>query len=372
MHSIVRSWVTKSALALNLTTSLLTSSVALAELAPAPSSATGSAEAAPGEPSPLAKIAGLRSGAGARLAPAAAAKLEAMSDDALVALMEAPEGTAHSAEEQAIREAVGKEAFESQLSYEKGDIQIGDGLATLRLGEDFRYLDPKDAETLLVEGWGNPPGSRTLGMIVPVGVSPLDDTRGWAVVVSYTEEGYVEDDDAADIDYDDLLDDMKKDTLESNEQRAKEGYGALELVGWAAPPRYDAATHRLYWAKELKFEGSPENTVNYAIRVLGRKGVLELNAVGGMSQLAIVTREMEKVLPRAEFESGSRYADFNPSVDKVAAYGIGGLIAGKILAKAGIFAALVKLLIAGKKLVFIAVIAFGAGIAKLLRGRSAE
>ena len=30
---------------------------------------------------------------------------------------------------------------------------------------------------------------------------------------------------------------------------------SMELVGWAAPPRYDKATHKLYWAKELKVDG---------------------------------------------------------------------------------------------------------------------
>ncbi|TYA89160.1 DUF2167 domain-containing protein, partial [Seonamhaeicola marinus] len=37
-----------------------------------------------------------------------------------------------------------------------------------------------------------------------------------------------------------------------------------------------------------------------------------------------------------------RYSDFNPDIDQVAAYGIGGLIAGKILAKAGFFAVILK------------------------------
>ena len=45
---------------------------------------------------------------------------------------------------------------------------------------------------------------------------------------------------------------------------------------------------------------------------------------------------------RVEFDDGNRYSDFNPDIDTVAAYGIGGLIAGKLAAKAGIFALLAK------------------------------
>ncbi|MGH9940273.1 MAG: DUF2167 domain-containing protein, partial [Blastocatellia bacterium] len=46
--------------------------------------------------------------------------------------------------------------------------------------------------------------------------------------------------------------------------------------------------------------------------------------------------------PFVEFNEGHRYGDYVAGVDKVAAYGIGGLIAGKLAAKAGLF----KLLLA--------------------------
>ena len=44
------------------------------------------------------------------------------------------------------------------------------------------------------------------------------------------------------------------------------------------------------------------------------------------------------VLSMPEFTEGSRYTDYVPSTDKVAAYGIGGLIAGSIAQKLGLFA----------------------------------
>lgn len=298
------------------------------------------------------------------------AKLEQMSDEEIGALLDTATPDQLGAEQVEVRAALGKVFFERQLKYQTGDIKIGEGLATLHLGKEFRYLNPADSEKLLVDGWGNPPGSTTLGMIVPANMSPLHKDGGWAVVVTYSEDGHVEDDDADDIDYDDLLKEMKEDTLASNEERKSQGYAAIELVGWAAPPRYDGATHRLYWAKELKFSDAPDHTLNYAIRVLGRKGVLELNAVAGMSQLPLVRAEMEKVLPRAEFETGSRYADFDPELDEVAAYGIGGLIAGKVLAKVGLFAGLLKILIAAKKLLIVGVAAVGGLVVKLLKGRS--
>ena len=41
------------------------------------------------------------------------------------------------------------------------------------------------------------------------------------------------------------------------------------------------------------------------------------------------------MLALASFRDGARYGDFDASIDEIAAVGIGGLIAGKVLAKAG-------------------------------------
>lgn len=53
------------------------------------------------------------------------------------------------------------------------------------------------------------------------------------------------------------------------------------------------------------------------------------------------------------FNDGNRYADFDPKVDKVAAYGIAALVAGGIAAKLGLFKLLWVFLLAAKKFVII-------------------
>jgi uncharacterized membrane-anchored protein len=74
--------------------------------------------------------------------------------------------------------------------------------------------------------------------------------------------------------------------------------------------------------------------------------------------------EMQKVLTLTEFDAGQRYGDFNASTDKIAAYGIGALVAGTIAAKAGLFAKLLAVLIAAKKFIIVGVLAVGAAIKK--------
>ncbi|MCE9609583.1 MAG: DUF2167 domain-containing protein [Chthoniobacter sp.] len=250
------------------------------------------------------------------------------------------------------------------LNYQKGEITLRGGLAKIHVPEEFRYLDGKDAATVLSKIWGNPPGSTPLGMLLPAKISPASP-EAWAVIITYDEDGYVKDDEAAKMDYSKLLKEMKEGTREASKERVKAGYGSIELVGWATPPRYDQATHKMYWAKELKFDGGDENTLNYNIRMLGRRGVLVLNAVASVGQLKEIEEATPAVLAMVDFQEGHRYTDFNASTDKVATYGIAALVAGGLATKAGLFKGLLVALLAAKKLVIVGVVAVGAWLKKV-------
>ncbi len=250
------------------------------------------------------------------------------------------------------------------LNYQKGEITLKGGLAKIHVPEEFRYLDAKDANTVLSRLWGNPPDSSTLGLLLPAKVSPLSK-EAWAVIITYDEDGYVKDDEAEKMDYDKLMKTMKEDTREGSKEREKQGYGSIELIGWAAAPRYDKATHKMYWAKELKFGDNDGNTLNYNIRMLGRRGVLVLNAVAGMGQLQDIEAAAPAVLAMVDFQEGHRYTDFNASTDKVATYGIAALVAGGLAAKAGLFKGLIVALLAAKKVVIVGFIAVAAWVKKL-------
>ncbi len=251
---------------------------------------------------------------------------------------------------------ISEEQFLDSLTFRSGNVVVGSNLATLDLPENLVFLDGADAERVLVEAWGNPPDEKLpLGRILPKGVSPLAD-ESWAVTVEYEENGYVSDEDAADINYDDMLKDLQDGAEAENAWRAENGYEPIAIVGWASAPHYDAEGKKLHWAKEVKFGDSDEHILNYNIRVLGRKGVLVLNFIAGMHQLPQIEENLPAVLAMTDFNDGNRYADFNPDLDQVAAYGLGALIAGKAAAKVGLFAAALILL---KKAWFLPVLLIG-------------
>lgn len=65
-----------------------------------------------------------------------------MSDDEFEKLLEAEPADKLSEKERAVRDAAVAAIFERQLDYQTGDVKVGDGLATLHLGKEFRYLNP--------------------------------------------------------------------------------------------------------------------------------------------------------------------------------------------------------------------------------------
>ncbi|MET0299059.1 MAG: DUF2167 domain-containing protein, partial [Flavitalea sp.] len=161
---------------------------------------------------------------------------------------------------------------------------------------------------------------------------------------------------------------MKSDQAETNKRRQEAGISTMNLVGWATKPYYDKANNTLHWAKNLQVEGADENTLNYTVMLLGRHGILTLNAVASINDLKAVQAALPEVLKMPEFETGSTYKDFDPGVDNVAAWTIGGLVAGKVLAKAGFFVLLLKFW----KIIALGFVALGGYLAKFFKRKKKD
>ncbi|MCB9496057.1 MAG: DUF2167 domain-containing protein [Fibrobacteria bacterium] len=255
------------------------------------------------------------------------------------------------------------DSIQGTLKWKSGRIDLPGGIAGLDLPEGYRYLDPDGAQTVLEMLWGNPDGEGTLGMIFAPGQSPMSDSS-WGVVLNYSDEGHIDDKDAAETDFDELLASMQSSTEETNKERAKAGFETVKLVGWADAPHYDGSEKILYWAKELAFGEADHKTLNYFVRILGREGVLAMNAVSGMDQLPKVREGMATLHRVASFKEGYRYADFNSSTDRVSNLGIAALVGGgvAVAAKSGLLKGLLVGLLAMKKVLVVGVLGLGAGI----------
>lgn len=295
------------------------------------------------------------------LAAASAALLLGAAPSAVIAQSTTPTAAEQQAAQKAYEAKV--KAVLQQQRPRTGDIAIPEAKATLHLGKAYYYLDAKDAREVIVDIWGNPAAQAdgVLGLVFPAGKTFVDEDA-WGAVITYEQSGYVKDDDAASTDYDALMTDMKSGEEASNAERTKAGYPTIHLVGWAERPAYDKAHHSVVWARDLRFGGAGEDTLNYDVRLLGRYGVLSLNMISTMSHLPEVKAAATKFSNSVTFDGGARYADFNPDLDKVAEYGVGGLIAagaGLLVAKKlGVIALALAF---GKKLLIPIILVFGGG-----------
>jgi len=125
------------------------------------------------------------------------------------------------------------------------------------------------------------------------------------------------------------------------------------------------------WA--LTVRGDTGTSVNLNTRILGRKGYASINLVTASDELATYRANGVEILRATSFGEGSRYEDFDASKDKVAEFGLTGLVLGGAgvgiakVAKLGILAKFWKgflaLLVAGKK----GIVALFAAIAAFAR-----
>lgn len=264
-------------------------------------------------------------------------------------------------QDQAISTAI--DSIENTLHYKTGKITLTSGNGVLTVPNGFKFLEAKEAQYVLSELWGNPKDETLLGVLVPAKLGVTSD-NSWLFTVNFDPMGYVDDSDANDIKYDDLLNQMKEDVKAESTQRKQDGFDEVSLIGWASAPYYDQNKKILHWAKEIHFGSQQGNTLNYDLRILGRKGVYILSAVGSMQQLPEIKSQINSVVSSIQFEKGHTYFDFDADTDSVAAWTLGGLVAGKVLAKVGFFAIIAKF----GKFILLGIIAAFAAVKKFFFG----
>lgn len=206
----------------------------------------------------------------------------------------------------------------------------------LHLPAGYDYV-PNPAAARFVAAMGNQVDESFLGLVLP-GEGEID----WLVSLSFEKSGYIRDDDAKSWNVDDMLKSLKEGAEDINQARASQGIPGLELLGWAEPPAYDAATHRLVWALTVSNKGAPPGepkSVNYNTHALGREGYVSLNLVTSLDELSKRKPVAQSLLASLEFNPGKRYEDFNAETDHTAEFGLAALVGGAMVAKKfGLFA----------------------------------
>lgn len=231
-------------------------------------------------------------------------------------------------------------------------------LADLPVPSGYRFTGSQGTIKLM-EAFGNLTDGDELGYI-----SPLD--MGWFAVFEFSEVGYVKDDEKDKLDPDAILEQMKEGQEAANEELTKRGMSTLSVLGWQTPPFYNPETNNLEWAIRLQSSDGGQ-VLNYKTKLLGRRGVMDVVLVCDEQQMPTVIPEYQKLLKGFAFKKEESYAAFTKG-DKIAEYGLTGLIVGGgllVAAKTGLLAKLWKPILIG-------LVAIGAFLKRIFVGKSRE
>ena len=239
--------------------------------------------------------------------------------------------------------------------------------AVFKLPDGFFFI-PKAEGARMLRALGNAVSDSDptfVGLVV--GTKASDQ---WIVVTRFIKEGYIKDDDAKEWNADELLQNLKDGTSESNKDRVARGFPELEVLGWVEKPIYDSTTHRLVWSLLANQKGAPdseEKSINYNTYALGRDGYFSLNLLTSSSQVDADKSVAHELLAALSYNAGKGYEDFNAATDHIAEYGIAALVGGVVAKKLGLLALIGVFVAKFAKVIGVAVLAAGGGIWNFFR-----
>lgn len=241
-------------------------------------------------------------------------------------------------------------------------------VATLAIPDGMIFV-PADQAAGFLREQGNQSTQGVVGMVVP----REDRKEVWFVVAEYDDSGFIKDAEGDQFNADEILEGMKEGITQDNEERAKLGYPAMEVVGWIQKPAYDKQKRQLVWsvaARDIPAAGAPaasanENSVNYNTFTLGRTGYISLNLVSMQGTIEKDKHVAAELLAGLKFVQGRRYEDFDPKTDKVAEYGLMALIGGVAAKKLGLFAVIAATAVKFSKVIIIAVLGLAVAAKKI-------
>ncbi|MCI0354172.1 MAG: DUF2167 domain-containing protein [Acidobacteria bacterium] len=211
-----------------------------------------------------------------------------------------------------------------QIDWQDGPTEgeLGE-VAKIKIPEGYRFTGKAGTQKFM-DLTQNPASGRELGIIVPATEGNEDF---WFIIFEFDDIGYVKDDEKDELDADAILGSIREGTKAANEVRKERGWATMEVVGWQKSPFYDLRTNNLTWAIRGRSSDSQGESVNYSVRLLGRRGAMSADLVMSPQQAGAVVPQYETLVSGFSYNSGQTYADFK-SGDKLAAYGLTALIAG--------------------------------------------
>jgi len=170
---------------------------------------------------------------------------------------------------------------------------------------------------------------------------------GYTIYLDYVDEGYIKLDDWEKVNSNNLINQMRETAKRNAEYLKKKNLDYTTKLDWIFRPTLNKENNSVSYSYKVTWNSGIE-TMESKNLILGKKGHLESAFVINYREDLNFKEEAEfskDLVNGIVFQEGFKYSDYKPG-DKIAAAGIGGLVAGslgvKTLAKTGILAKLLK------------------------------
>jgi uncharacterized membrane-anchored protein len=260
-----------------------------------------------------------------------------------------------------------KKEFLAELEFTEEEFQVITSCSNLNWKADGKYPLPLSNSTISIpRGYILLTGKDVDEFYAIEGDLPTEgleayvcesENFGNSVIFENINAGYIPIDDWKELDAKELLKSITDNTENANKERKERGLPEIHVLGWIQEPTLDRITNTVYWAIEAD-SGEADNLVNSVALRLGREGFERITWVTSRSAYIPFGGHLDILLQAHSFDPGYRYNDYKIG-DKIAEYGIAGLVAASVggkLVKAGGIAALLKkvggLLVAGIAAIF--------------------
>ena len=237
------------------------------------------------------------------------------------------------------------------------NLNFNDANSKINISNRFTILEGADANQWLY--WSN-------GIEFPeIKIYAIDEIEGSQYMFSYVDSGYVKTDDWTNVDPKEFLKEITENYKASNSERENSGMPIVVDVKWKKKPFLDNNYSSVYYALEIGWSDN-QNTTQATALILGRDGYTSAQYVAGKNgyQETMLTN-LSKI---HTFNATKQYKDWK-SGDKVAALGIGALLASTLGIKSLKPALFTTIMLLIKKLWFLIFLPF-IFIGKLFTGSS--
>tara|TARA_B100000787_G_scaffold34109_1_gene23529 strand:- start:356 stop:1234 length:879 start_codon:yes stop_codon:yes gene_type:complete len=236
----------------------------------------------------------------------------------------------------------------NSLDWKEGPslINLDKANSKIKIPSNFIFLEQKDAHQWLY--WSN---GISFDYVSAYAMDPDEQSQ---IYFYYNDSGYVKTEDWTDVNPDKFIKEMKENYKANNKTRKENGLPTVLNISWEKKPYLDGIYNSVYYAINVDWSDN-ESSIEGTALILGREGYTTAKYVGGDSghneQILLNLSKIHR------FNDTKEYKDWK-SGDKVAAAGIGALLATTLGVKAlkpGIIAAGLLLL---KKFWFIIFLPF--------------